>query len=191
MMREKKNLVSFLIALVLVCIAIPVHALPVRESGIVTGIGTGSLRNQNDYMPVPIIWHIGYDFKPVLEKINFSPKSIVELYLEPQINPVASPSLNAEFGCGIGFHIIFNTSSKICPYITFGSGLIYMTQSTEEQSTKYNFQDQAGIGIYYFIGEKKAINFGYKIRHISNLGIKHPNSGIDTHMAEIGYSVFF
>lgn len=169
----------------------PVQALRIIESGILTGVGSGNLRNQDDYMPLPIIWHIGYDFRPVLERIDLMPKGIVELYLEPQINPVASPSVNVEFGLGIGFHIIFSSSSKITPYLTFGSGFIYITQSTEEQSTKYNFQDQIGGGIYYFLNKKSALNLGYRLRHISNAGIKHPNSGIDTHIAEIGYSVFF
>lgn len=169
----------------------PLYALPLKESGLLMGVGTGELRNQDDYMPVPVIWHIGYDFRPVLQKININPQAIVELYLEPQINPVASPSANVEFGCGIGFHIIFSPSAKISPYLTFGSGLIYITQSTEEQSTKYNFQDQAGAGVYFFLDEKSALNFGYRLRHISNAGIKHPNSGIDTHIAEAGYSVFF
>jgi hypothetical protein len=168
-----------------------IYALPVKESGILTGFGAGELHGQNDYMPVPIIWHIGYDFKPILRKINITPEAIVELYLEPQINPVVSPDTNVEFGCGVGFHIIFAASGKIRPYLTFGSGLIYITQSTEEQSTKYNFQDQAGAGIYYFLDEKSALNFGYRIRHISNAGIKHPNSGIDTHIGEFGYSIFF
>lgn len=172
-------------------VAAHVSALPIKESGILTGVGTGDLRNQNDYVPVPIIWHIGYDFKPILKKINITPEAIVELYLEPQINPVVSPSTNVEFGCGIGFQIIFNPPAKIRPYLTFGSGLIYITQSTEEQSTKYNFQDQAGCGIYYFLDEERAVNLGYRIRHISNLSIKRPNSGIDTHIAEFGYSVFF
>ena len=171
--------------------SVSARALPIKESGILTGIGTGDLSGKDNYVPIPVIWHIGYDFKPILEKINLTPEAIVELYLEPQINPVASPDANVEFGCGIGWQIIFNPKAKICPYLTFGSGLIYITQSTAEQSTKYNFQDQAGCGIYYFLDRERALNFGYRIRHISNAGIKHPNSGIDTHMLEFGYSVFF
>ena len=192
-MKKKGRIgtVPGVILIIVLFLSSSASALPIKESGILIGIGTGNLRNQNDYIPIPVIWHIGYDFKPILEKINLSPEAIVELYFEPQINPVVNPSTNVEFGCGIGFHIIFVPSSKIRPYLTFGSGLIYITQSTEEQSTKYNFQDQVGIGIYYFLDEERALSFGYRLRHISNLGIKHPNSGIDTHMAEFGYSVFF
>ncbi len=188
---KKSFLIWVTIGIIFFSAPIQGWSLPIKESGILTGIGAGDLRGQNDYMPVPIIWHVGFDFKPILEKINLTPGGIVEVYLEPQINPVASPSANVEFGCGVGFHIIFAAMAKISPYLTFGSGLIYITTSNEEQSTKYNFQDQVGAGIYYFLNETRALNMGYRLRHISNAGIKHPNSGIDTHIAEFGYSVFF
>ena len=183
----------WLVLLVMVFYLLPPHvlALPIKESGVLTGLGTGTLKDQDQYMPIPIIWHIGYDLKPILQKINLNPESIVELYLEPQINPVVSPAANAEFGCGLGFQIIFVPSAKISPYFCFGSGLIYITQSTKEQSTKYNFQDQVGGGLYYFLNKNAALNCGYRLRHISNAGLKHPNSGINTHMVELGYSVFF
>lgn len=180
------------IAILFLCLmSSQAFALPIKESGVLMGLGTGTLKDQGHYMPIPVIWHIGYDLKPILQKINLNPESIVELYLEPQINPVASPAANVEFGCGLGFQIIFIPSAKISPYFSFGSGLIYITQSTKEQSTKYNFQDQVGGGIYYFMKENAALNCGYRLRHISNAGLKHPNSGINTHMVELGYSVFF
>ena len=54
-----------------------------------------------------------------------------------------------------------------------------------------NFVDQAGAGIYYFIDDSWALNAGYRFRHISNLGIKKPNGGIDSHFAILGASRFF
>lgn len=164
----------------------------IKELGLFSGYGTGSLKEQAAYEPIFFITHIGFDLKPPLSRINFNPKGILEWYLEPQLNTVISPTPNnVEAGLGFGFQYMYPLTKKLYPYAEIGSGVIYLSQHTAEQSTQFNFHSQAGCGIYYFIKDNVALNVGYRFRHISNCSIEEPNSGINTQIGLAGVSLFY
>ena len=159
------------------------------ESGIVTGFGSGSIA-EGDYQPILLIWHLGIDLKKLFPELK-NQKGKLTFFLEPQVNPVVNPKTDFECGIGLGFKYMYPVTDKLSPYIMGGVGPHYISAVTKDQANGFIFADTIGIGFYYFITEKSAINLGYRFRHLSNAGLADPNSGIDTHSGTIGYSVFF
>ena len=59
---------------------------------------------------------------------------------------------------------------------------------TNELATAFNFVLQGGGGIEYFFANGTALNFNYRLWHLSNSNIKGPNIGINAHIFGLGYS---
>ena len=156
---------------------------------IFTGYGSGSLKfNQPDYHHL----HLGARFGWELGENQERPyrKGATFFEIAPYINPVTSPSSEAEVGCGFLFKHLFPLKNNFSWYIEGGLGPVYLTGETQYQSGGFNFNDQAGVGIQKFIDRNKAWWAGYSFRHLSNAGIKQPNAGISTHSILIG-SIFY
>jgi hypothetical protein len=160
-----------------------------KEIAILTGFSEADLQDKQHYEAVPFIMRFGIDLKPAIKHSN--PKDLIELEIEPFVSFVASPDTNAEAGTNILVKYGRFITKKICLYIEGGTGFIYITQHTREQSTQFNFADSAGAGVHYFMKDNLAINLGYRYRHISNCSIDHPNKGIDSNMVLAGISWFF
>jgi len=158
-----------------------------KEVGFFTGFGSASLKEKKNYKIIPLGARLGFDMNPLF---NNKVKGLLEFVVEPFLTPVISPDKNVEFGT----HFMIKYGYKFgnfMPYIEGGTGFMYTTQHTREQSTQWNFTSQAGLGFYYFLREDLALNIGYRYRHFSNLSIKHPNSGVDIHNGIVGISWFF
>lgn len=110
--------------------------------------------------------------------------------VEPFLALLTSPDTNAEVGCSFFLKYSLPLNFPVKPYIRGGTGAVYMTQETEEQGTRLNFVDQLCYGAAF---EKGGMRFSieFRNRHISNLDIKEPNSGIDTKVWMLGFSSFF
>ncbi|MCM8774132.1 MAG: acyloxyacyl hydrolase [Candidatus Omnitrophica bacterium] len=162
-----------------------------KEFGIIFGFARGDLIDKEDYEIIPTILRLGFDFKPILEKFNFSPQGLSEFLFEPFINPITSPDSNLEVGCSFLGKYAFPIYRKVFLFFEGGVGLIYITQHTNEQSTQFNFIPQIGGGINYFFQDDLAFNLGYRYRHLSNASIRQPNKGINVDMLLIGLSLFF
>ncbi|MCM8824054.1 MAG: acyloxyacyl hydrolase [Candidatus Omnitrophica bacterium] len=162
-----------------------------KEFGIIFGFARGDLINKEDYEIIPTILRLGFDFKPILEKFNFSPQGLSEFLFEPFINPIISPDSNVEVGCSFLGKYAHPIHRKVYLFFEGGVGLIYITQHTNEQSTQFNFIPQIGGGINYLFQNNLAFNVGYRYRHLSNASIRHPNKGINIDMLLIGLSLFF
>ena len=115
-------------------------------------------------------------------------------YFSVQLEPFVSviEAGRGDFETGISFFLKYEPrwGFPLKPYIRGGSGLIYLSETTEKQSTNFNFVSQAAYGLSY---RRKNINLlvEYRNRHISNAGIRDPNSGIDTKMLLAGMDVSF
>ncbi|MDP2943321.1 MAG: acyloxyacyl hydrolase [Candidatus Omnitrophota bacterium] len=162
-----------------------------KEVGLYSGWGTAEVGDDGaskNYDTIYIGGRFGFNLKKLL-KLNM-PGMLLSM-VEPFVNPVTEPSSNYEAGCGVLLKYAFPVTKKFYPYIEGGTGFIYISEKTRKQGSHMNFVDQAGAGIYYFIDDSWALNAGYRFRHISNLGIKKPNGGIDSHFAILGASRFF
>jgi len=66
-----------------------------------------------------------------------------------------------------------------------------MTLHTREQSTQFNFTEQASIGMHYFFTKNTAFTAEYRFRHLSNADIRQPNRGISTNFVTAGITYKF
>jgi hypothetical protein len=82
-----------------------------------------------------------------------------------------------------------NTSDNFMPYVELGIGAHYLTSETITQrrqfSTNFQFGDHVGAGIQ--LGKHDAFDIAYRLQHLSNAGIDHPNPGINFHQIRLEY----
>ncbi|MDD4879650.1 MAG: acyloxyacyl hydrolase [Candidatus Omnitrophica bacterium] len=165
-----------------------------KELGFYSGWGTADVGRGSDTEPIRkydnvyLAGRFGFNLKKCL---NWKIPGMFLFMVEPFVNPVVKPSSNYEAGCSLGLKYAYPVTSKFYPYIEGGTGGIYISERTRDQGSHANFVDHAGAGVYYFIKDNIALNAGYRYRHISNLGIKKPNSGIDTNSVIAGVSLFY
>lgn len=162
-----------------------------QEVGVFSGYITGDLKEKEDLRIVPLGMRFGFDLKPFTKKFGFNPKGMLEMIYEPFINHIIAPKSNVELGLAFLFRYSYPLTGKLYPYIEAGSGLHYMTLQTREQSTQFNFIDQGGGGITYFLKKNLALDIGYRFRHISNAGIKEPNGGINANVYTVGLAYYY
>jgi len=159
-----------------------------KDFGVFSGYHWGTLKEKEDYRIVVTMLHLGFDLRPLVKnKSNI----LFEFILEPFINTVISPTYNAEIGNNFLFKFGFPLTARLYPYIEGGCGMVYLTQHTREQSTQFNFTDQGGVGITYFLKKNLTCNLGYRFRHISNASVKRPNSGINSNSVILGISFLY
>ncbi len=155
--------------------------------GVLTGLGTGPLEKKGEYRLHPVIIDFDVDLKPFLEKKGFCPPGLFQFQLEPFMSMVSQPDLNWEAGTALMLKVgISPERYPVQPYVKAGLGILYMSQTSHEQSTQFNFLEQAGIGIHYFFEKDKAITAEGLYRHVSNASVKQPNSGINTLFLLVG-----
>lgn len=119
-------------------------------------------------------------------------RGIVQYQIEPVIGLITVPNQRAEFGLSAaGFKYNFTAlENRWMPYSNFGFGVIYEPIGHHVQGTDFNFILQTGVGVEYFLDEKRAINIQYRYRHISNASIRMPNSSINSSFILVGMSFF-
>lgn len=157
-----------------------------------TGFEEGKLSDKKDYRLIPFVVAFDLSLKPLTQKINFNPRQLLQFQIEPFISFVSSPDTNAEIGTAFLLKIgILPQSAKFQPYVKVGSGIVYMTQHTREQSTQFNFIEQAGVGAHYFFSKNTAFTLEGYYRHLSNASMKRPNRGIETYYILTGISYRF
>ncbi len=157
-----------------------------------TGFGWGKLRGKKDYHLTPFMVDFDFNLKPLTQKLNFNPRQLLQFQIEPFISFVSQPDNNVETGTSFLLKMgILPQTSKLQPFILAGLGMVYMTQHAREQSTQFNFTEQAGIGVHYFFRKNIAFTLEGRFRHLSNSGMKHPNTGINTQFVIAGISYQF
>ena len=142
-----------------------------------------------DYRFVPFIVDLDFNLKNLTKRIGFNPPSLINLQIEPYLAYVWDPSSNMEVGNS--FFLKFGLvpeNWKFQPFVKAGVGMVYMTQHTQEQSTQFNFIETGAVGAHYFFKPNLSLVSEFRLRHLSNAGIDHPNSGINTYLGVIGIS---
>lgn len=193
---RKRDFILLLVCLILV----PPQLSQAEKSGskcieaveLLTGFGWNKLNEKGNYNIFPILVAFDFNLKPLTQKINFNPKSLVQFQLEPFASFISSPDNNFETGTNFFLKLGFlPQTSKIQPYAKIGAGLDYMTQHIREQATQFNFTETAGLGMHYFFTDKLALTLEYRFRHLSNAAIKEPNHGINTQFGLAGLTYRF
>jgi len=160
--------------------------------GFLSGFGWGKLRHVKNYKLIPFMVDFDFNLKTLTKKFNFNPSSLLQFQIEPFVSFVSSPHKNAETGTSFLLKAgLLPQTSKIQPFILGGVGMVYMTEHTIEQSTQFNFIEQAGLGIHYFFRKNIALTVEGRFRHLSNAGMRTPNTGINTQFVLTGISFQF
>lgn len=91
-----------------------------------------------------------------------------------------------------GFRFIFLPNRRLKPFAAAHAGFIFFKKPVPVPgSTNYDFVGDFGGGVMYQVKENKAINFGYKYYHISNINIGAINPGYNANIFYVGYSFFY
>ena len=91
-----------------------------------------------------------------------------------------------DFGLTPVFRLQRNTLDG--PYAEMGLGVHGLTHTSiggKRMSTAFQFGSHIGLG--YRFGAKQAFDLSYRFQHLSNAGIKHPNSGINFNQLRLQY----
>ena len=163
------------------------------ELGALTGYGWAmdNLPQEPDIQHAVVLPSLSITLSGIERGSSFY-RGIVQYQLEPVIGMITVPNQRMEFGLSaVGFKYNFTAlENRWLPYSNFGFGVIYEPIGHHVQGTDFNFILQTGFGVEYFLDEKRAINFQYRYRHISNACIKQPNSSINSSFVLVGLSFF-
>ena len=160
----------------------------ITEAGFISGYANTSI-NEGDYKTLLLIAHIGTAINRFIPALRHH-RGVLSFFLEPQFNPVLTPSEN-EFGLGIGLQYTYPLTESISPYFLLVTGPHYISVDTTTQAEGFCFSNAAGVGFYFSLTKNIALNCGYRYRHVSNAELKQPNGGIDSHIGLLGVSFFF
>jgi len=87
---------------------------------------------------------------------------------------------NNVFGGGITPVLLqynFDYSRRFVPFIQAGAGTLLTTQRVPEDTSRFNFTPQGGVGIYWFRWPRSALELGVRYHHMSNGGLTGRNPG--------------
>jgi len=82
----------------------------------------------------------------------------------------------------------FTASEKIVPYIFAGGGLVYTNLDIPGLGSEFNGNYQGGFGLRYLIKERTAVEFNYRLHHISNADTADPNEPLNSSKILFGIS---
>jgi lipid A 3-O-deacylase PagL len=88
------------------------------------------------------------------------------------------------------FDYRYDAGGPVVPFFEGGEGLLYTSLSHINIGGHFQFSSQIGGGIHLFFTHQDAVTIGGRYRHISNAGIRSPNSGLNTYFLTLGWSRF-
>jgi hypothetical protein len=101
------------------------------------------------------------------------------------------PDTDYVIGGGPLFRYNFATGHRWTPFIDLGGGVAATSIRDEDLSTTFEFNLQGGAGSHFFIRDNLAFTLQYRFIHLSNAGIKFPNTGLNTSTFLAGITWFF
>lgn len=116
----------------------------------------------------------------------------VEIFIEPMAAYYWEPFDASAFGATLNFKYNFLDFGRWMPFWEGGAGGLWtdLAPDIEEQSTKWNFILQTGIGTSYFVNPNMALTTGLRFHHISNANLGDRNTGINAWQVNVGVSFF-
>lgn len=152
-------------------------------------VGYGVAKDE-DVQMVPLSLSLGYILYS--GKYSVLPSGALELAVEPFISPIAS-SKGGSVEAGLAlpvFRYHFDVGRSFVPYVEGGVGALYTDLRGFNLGGKFQFLSLGGLGLSYFLDENRALHFGWRFRHVSNLGIHDDNAGLNSFIVQVGFSFF-
>ena len=165
---------------------------PFDRIGLFAGYSRANLTDREEYERLPLTLRLSTNLDAVFPDFARGLPGTMRFNVEPFFTQTLSPGNRQEVG--VAFMLRWETGlwmERCRFFVEGGAGPIYMTQETVEQSTQFNFIDQAGAGIALSATAEWDIELAYRYWHISNAGLDHPNSGINGSTVYAGISRSF
>jgi hypothetical protein len=111
-----------------------------------------------------------------------------ELLIEVPFSAVYHPKSAIMTGMNFLACWDFTASEKIVPYVFGGGGLVYTNLDIPGLGREFNGNYQVGFGLRYLVKERTAIEFNYRLHHISNANTADPNEPLNSSKILFGIS---
>ena len=99
------------------------------------------------------------------------------------------PAYVVQFNGGLRYH--FATGGRLVPFLAASVGAGATDIGLPDLSTTFQFNEQIGGGVRYFLDRHRAITLEYFRQHLSNASIKSPNHGVTSHCVSLGFAWLF
>jgi hypothetical protein len=80
----------------------------------------------------------------------------------------------------------FAPGHRLRPFTEVSGGIVVTNEAVPVRTTRFNFIDQAGIGLRWNTNARLALLAGYRFQHISNAGRVKPNPGVNFNLVYAG-----
>ena len=161
------------------------------------GLQVGSGAQNNIWGDPPITGISFVNFTPRLSYLPFEPfgsgrlKSALEPGLEGWFQYYLEPRAFTAEGLKIALRYHFVGLGPLVPYLAGTVGAAGTNLNVQEIRSHFIFVLEAGAGVSYFVAPGVAFNLGYRLQHISNGGMGHPNRGVNSNSGVVGVSFHF
>lgn len=143
-----------------------------------------------DISAVPLFFRVGFNMNH-LAGLGEG-KGTLQLAFEPFINPVSAPEKGVETGLDLFVRYLHPLFPSVKLVSEIGSGPMYLGIDTVEQGKAgFNFMNQIGLGLQKALSDNTALTVGYRFRHISDAGLRSPNSGINSNSLIVSISMLY
>jgi hypothetical protein len=160
----------------------------VQQWGVLSGYGASS---RDGIFMVPLMgraaWFLPEVIDEPLRQYDLNLKWVVEGWVagvfngqdafEGGINPIV-------------LKIDYDRGQRLVPFGIGGVGAMYTGLTGQDLGGPFEFDSFIGVGAHLFFSDRLAATFSWRIRHISNAGIKQPNRGLNTNFFQIGLEYF-
>jgi len=95
------------------------------------------------------------------------------------------------FGLTPALRYHFATGTRFVPFIQGGAGVSLTDIRRPDLGTDFEFNLMCGGGLNYFIRDNLSLTAEYRLFHLSNAGIRLPNTSANAHIFLAGVAFWF
>lgn len=167
----------------------PLSARGTKQLGVNIGYGY-SFSSNEDIRFAPVSPYFGYVFTDPVGTGWY--RGTGEFIVEGDFNYVFKHQKRYAAGITLlGRYNLLSKHESWRPYVQAGFGMIGTNLSMRSFGSNFNFTSNIGAGIQYFWDPCNAVNFEWRLKHISNGGIDEDNDGLNMSILMLGYSYIF
>ena len=167
----------------------PLSAKGTKQLGVNFGYGY-SFSSNEDIRFAPASPYFGYVFTDPVGSGWY--RGTGECIVEGDFNYVFKNQKRYAAGITLlGRYNLLSKHESWRPYVQAGFGMIGTNLSMRGFGNEFNFTSNLGAGIQYFWNPCNAVNFEWRLKHISNAGLDDDNDGLNMSILMVGYSHTF
>ena len=111
-----------------------------------------------------------------------------EFLWEVPLTVFTKPGTSVAGGVNLMFRQHLLSNRRFSPFVEIGPGLTLTSLKTRELGGAFQFSAQGGAGIRAALSERSDMVVGARWYHLSNAGLRSPNTGLNNYLITVGYS---